>query len=70
MNNSVQNGNNLVIEAYVDGSYNSRTNEFSYGMIVLQNGEELKFAEKYNDKELAFARYLSEQNIPIRYGKK
>ena len=53
MNNSVQNGNNLVIEAYVDGSYNSRTNEFSYGMIVLQNGEELKFAEKYNDKELA-----------------
>ena len=31
MNNSVQNGNNLVIEAYVDGSYNSRTNEFSYG---------------------------------------
>lgn len=53
MNNSVQNVNNLVIEAYVDGSYNSRTNEFSYGMIVLQNGEELKFAEKYNDKELA-----------------
>ena len=53
MNNSVQNGDNLVIEAYVDGSYNSRTNEFSYGMIVLQNGEELKFAEKYNDKELA-----------------
>lgn len=42
-----------VVEIYVDGSYHSGTNEFSYGMIILQNGEELKHAEKYKDKELA-----------------
>ncbi|MEY8392381.1 ribonuclease H family protein [Lachnospiraceae bacterium 45-W7] len=49
----VENVNTSCVEAYVDGSYNSETNEFSYGMIILQNGEELKFAEKYDDKELA-----------------
>lgn len=53
MNKSVENVNTSCVKAYVDGSYNSGTNEFSYGMIVLQNGEELKFAEKYDDKELA-----------------
>ena len=41
------------VEAYVDGSYNSETNEFSYGMIVLFDGQESTFSEKYNDKELA-----------------
>lgn len=53
VNNSVQNVNAFDAEAYVDGSYNPETNEFSYGMIVLQNGKELKYAEKYDDKELA-----------------
>lgn len=53
MNNSAQTANTIDVEAYVDGSYNSETNEFSYGMVILQNGEELKFAEKYEDKELA-----------------
>ena len=51
--NLVENVNPLSVEAYVDGSYNPETNEFSYGMIILQNGEELKFAEKYDNKELA-----------------
>lgn len=53
MNKPVKNVNTSRVEAYVDGSYNSETNEFSYGMIILQNGEELKFAEKYDNKELA-----------------
>ena len=53
LNNPVKNANTLVVEAYVDGSYSSGTNEFSYGMIILQNGEELKYAEKYSDKEMA-----------------
>lgn len=53
MNKSIKNTNTLAVEAYVDGSYNSRTNEFSYGMIILRNGEELKYAEKYADKEMA-----------------
>lgn len=46
MNKSIKNTNTLAVEAYVDGSYNSRTNEFSYGMIILRNGEELKYADK------------------------
>lgn len=53
MNKCIKNTNTLAVEAYVDGSYNSRTNEYSYGMIILRNGEELKYAEKYADKEMA-----------------
>lgn len=53
VNKIVQNVNTSNVEAYVDGSYNSETNEFSYGMIILQNGEEFKYAEKYDNKELA-----------------
>lgn len=52
-NKSDQNVNASNVEVYVDGSYNSETNEFSYGMIILQNGEEFKYAEKYDNKELA-----------------
>lgn len=41
------------VKIYVDGSYNSATEEFSYGMVVLtENGEE-KYNEKFNDSELA-----------------
>ncbi|MEG0962814.1 MAG: ribonuclease H family protein [Lachnospiraceae bacterium] len=53
VNHLVSKGNTSSVEAYVDGSYNSAKNEFSYGMIILQNGKELKFAKKYDDKELA-----------------
>ena len=53
MNKCIKNTYTLAVEAYVDGSYNSRTNEYSYGMIILRNGEELKYAEKYADKEMA-----------------
>lgn len=53
MNKSGEKVNTPDAEAYVDGSYNSETNEFSYGMVILLNGEELKYAEKYDDKELA-----------------
>lgn len=39
--------------AYVDGSYNSTTNAFSYGMVLFHNGEELHFSQKYTDSDLA-----------------
>ena len=39
--------------AYVDGSYRADTQEFSYGMVILQNGEEHCFCKKIEDKELA-----------------
>lgn len=39
--------------AYVDGSFNKLTKEFSYGAVIFYNGEELRFSQKYNDKNLA-----------------
>ena len=47
-----QNSSEGVI-AYVDGSYRSDTGEFSYGMVILQDGEEHTFCQKMTDKELA-----------------
>ena len=46
--------------AYVDGSYNIGTKEFSYGMIILmEDGTEYKYAEKYDDPELASMRNVA-----------
>lgn len=39
--------------AYVDGSYRSDTGEFSYGMVILKDGEEHTFCKKMTDKKLA-----------------
>ncbi len=52
-NNLSETGNTYDAEIYVDGSYNDLTHEFSYGMVVLENGKELKFAKKFSDNELA-----------------
>ena len=39
--------------AYVDGSYDSSTGAFSYGMVMFHEGQELHFSEKYVDQDLA-----------------
>lgn len=39
--------------AYVDGSFNKRTQEFSYGAVIFWNHNEYRFSEKYNDISLA-----------------
>lgn len=39
--------------AYVDGSYDKVTNAFSYGMILMYQGKEYLFCQKFEDKELA-----------------
>ncbi len=44
---------------YVDGSYNVATQEFSYGMVVLQEDSEECFSCKYDDKELATMRNVA-----------
>lgn len=38
--------------AYVDGSYDSTTNTFSYGMVFFHAGQELHFSKRYNDSDL------------------
>lgn len=46
-------GGESTLVAYVDGSYYSATGEFSYGVVILQNGSEYCFNEKLSDPELA-----------------
>ncbi len=56
--------NNLLKEsmdavAYVDGSFNVATGEFSYGVVMFHNGEELHFNQFFNDEELASMRNVA-----------
>lgn len=51
--------NDTVVKAYVDGSYNKTTKEFSYGMVILRGGKELYFSQKYSDSELAVMRNVA-----------
>lgn len=45
--------NDKIIKAYVDGSYDKSTNEFSYGMVVLDGDLVHEFSKKFSDNELA-----------------
>lgn len=47
------------VRIYVDGSYNTATEEFSYGMVVLREGREEVYAEKFNDPELSSMRNVA-----------
>ena len=47
------------VMAYVDGSYNVTTGEFSYGMIILRDGEEYTYSKKYTDSDLASMRNVA-----------
>ncbi len=39
--------------AYVDGSFDKHSGDFSYGMVILYRGEELTFSQRMQDRELA-----------------
>ncbi len=45
--------------AYVDGSYNDQTSRFSYGVVMLHQGEEITFSGSPDDKELAAMRNVA-----------
>lgn len=45
--------------AYVDGSYNIETKQFSYGMVMFCNGEEITKSEAFTDPELAGMRNVA-----------
>ena len=45
--------------AYVDGSYNNATKEFSYGVVMFHDGKEIHFSQKVEDKELAEMRNVA-----------
>lgn len=52
-NNSAGRQEETEAVAYVDGSYDSSVNAFSYGAVLFHNGQELHFSEKYTDSDLA-----------------
>lgn len=45
--------------AYVDGSYNTQTTEYSAGVVVLWQGKEITFSEKADDPELKSMRNVA-----------
>lgn len=45
--------------AYVDGSYNSATKEYSYGIVFITNAGEFHFYEGFNDPESASMRNVA-----------
>ena len=51
--------NPCCVEIYVDGSYNSATGEFSYGMVVLLGGQEETYSQSFRDEELATMRNVA-----------
>lgn len=56
---TIQQSDSQGLTAYVDGSYHSGTGEFSYGVVILQDGEEICFQEKLSDPDLAAMRNVA-----------
>ena len=54
---STDHGSNAI--AYVDGSYNIATKEYSYGAVIFHDGREEHFSEKFNDPEMASMRNVA-----------
>jgi len=48
-----------AVKAYVDGSYNINTCEFSFGAVIFKDGEMHTFSEKFNTPELATMRNVA-----------
>lgn len=49
--------------AYVDGSYNIATKEYSAGVVVIWKGEEITFSEKGNDPSLVSMRNVAGETM-------
>lgn len=45
--------------AYVDGSFDVKTNRFSFGAVLFYGGEELHFSQSFVDSELASMRNVA-----------
>ena len=61
---SISNEPELV--AYVDGSYDQSTKRFSYGMVILENGEEKTFNKSFYDPSLAGMRNVAGEIMGAR----
>lgn len=45
--------------AYVDGSFNLKTNIFSYGAVIFHNGKEMHLSDSFNDADMASMRNVA-----------
>ena len=45
--------------AYVDGCFNTSTNEYSYGVVIFFDGGEEHFSQKFNDPDMATMRNVA-----------
>ena len=52
--------------AYVDGSFDQSTKQFSYGMVILENGEEKTFYKKFSDPALVSMRNVAGEILGAR----
>ena len=48
-----------MLTAYVDGSYNAETCEFSYGAVILNGADAEEYSEKFSDAELSKMRNVA-----------
>ena len=58
--------NEPELVAYVDGSYDQSTKHFSYGMVILENGEEKTFNKSFSDPSLASMRNVAGEIMGAR----
>lgn len=45
--------------AYVDGSFNAKTNSFTYGLVFIYKNEDLQFFEKFQDEQWSAMRNVA-----------
>ena len=48
-----------VTKAYVDGSYNEKTKEYSFGVVLLHEGKEMYFKKSFPEDELSSMRNVA-----------
>ncbi len=66
MPNAAITPNEPELVAYVDGSYDQSTKRFSYGMVILENGEEKTFNKSFSDPSLAGMRNVAGEIMGAR----
>ena len=52
-------GERATAIAYVDGSYDARTNKFAYGVVIFHDGREIYLNNSYHNKELSTMRNVA-----------
>lgn len=52
--------------AYVDGSYDNKTGDFSCGAVLFWQGEQIEFSQKFTDRELASMHNVAGEIMGVR----